>query len=290
MWVQFPVWVIFFALRVLFPAPCTYIPCTSLHGCLQLPCTYIPCVGDLFAFTMLFPPPSSYIPYISLCTSLHGSQHGSPPLPCTYIPSVVSIFYMGDLFALRELCSPPCTSIPCISLCGSPPLLCTYIPCIPYKDDLFALRAQSPPPFIYPPSYRYFPAFPAWFPAWVPTTLMYLHSLHGFNSLCGQLFCTKGTVPSTMYLHSLHFPTWFLFGSPPLICTYIPSVPCVSSFPCMGNLTALMNSSRQLPMYIISTKVPPNQQKVPTIITFFPAWLTLNPHTRVQTKYYHLCT
>ena len=80
---------------------------------------------------------------------------------------------MGDLSPLRALSPPPCTYILCISLHWSPLLLLptflvfsvfTAFPCTPCVS-LHSLH------------------FPGWFPMWVPTTPMLLHSLYG--SLCG---------------------------------------------------------------------------------------------------------
>ena len=80
------------------------------------------------------------------------------------------------------------------------------------------------------------------------------------------IFCNKGTVPTTMYLHSLHFTVWvtttpmylhslgflhfpafhsifcvsmhgFVCGSPLLPCI---DIPCMDSISCIGDLFAQM--------------------------------------------------
>ena len=137
-----------------------------------------------------------------------------------------SIPCVGDLFALRDYPNHHVTiftAFHCMvfnSSQGSPPLLCTYI-------HYFAIRALSPPPFTY----------------------IYCVLLHGFNSLFGWPFCTKNTIPTTMYLHSLHFTSTCcnsLHGSPALSCTHIHCVHCVGSIHCVGPLKSLRNAETSL--------------------------------------------
>ena len=117
------------------------------------------CVFDLFALRTL------------LSTMYGHSLCWSPPLPC--IPCIPCVSLHGS--------TPPCTSIFCLSLCRFPtPYFyihrislcflhgsqkqCTYIPCFPC-----------------------IPCISLHFLLWVPTS-MYLHSLHGLNSLWMTFF------------------------------------------------------------------------------------------------------
>ena len=145
-------------------------------------------LGDLSALRILSPPPYTYIPCI-LC--------------------VGPILYIGPhhQYSLHFPALAPYTTTICLnSLCflhGSSPLhwslspIFPVFPCvgsIPCMVTIFALRTLSPPPYTYipcilcmGPHHQYSLCFPVWapFPAWLP-------------------FCTKDTVLTTIYLHSLH--------------------------------------------------------------------------------------
>ena len=176
----------------------------------------------------------------------------------------ITIMYLNSLYSLPSLCG-------FSSLHGYPPPPCTYIDSVHCIHCVGSIHCMHPHHHV--PT---FTVFTAWIPftVWVPTTTMFLHSLHslcGFNSPVWVIFCTKNTVPTTVYiyciLHRVHFTVWPFYTkgsdlfvprtqSPPpytyiyyvlhgskslhvVPTTNIHCVHCMDSIPCVDNLFAL---------------------------------------------------
>ena len=170
-----------FALRALSPPPCTYILCISLCGFNSL-CGWPFCTKGTIP-TIMYLHLLHFILWVSI--PCMAPYHSHVP-PFTVFHCVGSIPCKADLFALRALSPPPCTYIHYISLegCQFPecdPTTPMYLHSIPCMGDLFTLRALSP----------------------LPCTYIPFVSLYGLHSLHGWPLCTKDTIPTTMYLHSL---------------------------------------------------------------------------------------
>ena len=155
-------------------------------------------MGKLFALRAQSMPPFSAFPCMVPCMGPHHSHIPTFPasIALAQFPAWVTLLHKGTKYP------PPCTYIPYISLHGSPPLPCTYIPCVPCKGSIpcigdFFCNKNTVLTNMFLHS-LHFSVYPAWFPVWIPTTHMYLHSLcslHGFNSLHGDLFAPRTQSP-----------------------------------------------------------------------------------------------